>query len=351
MIDKTIDVLIIGAGLTGLTLAYFLKEKGISVNILEGRDRTGGRILTMDENQTPVEMGATWISKQHTELLELLAQLGLGIFEQELGETAIYEPISTSPHQLVALPQNQEPSYRIKGGSYLLIKSLEKQLDTTQIHLGCTVDHIQENDDHLVLNTNLGTFKASHVVSTLPPFLFQNTIQVSPSLPQEVEEVAQNTHTWMGESIKISLSYVNAFWKENNLSGTIFSNSGPIPEMYDHSNFENNKFALKGFLNGAYFSISKEERLEMILKQLEKYYGSKVRDYLNYQELIWQNEKHTYAPYEGHLFPHQNNGHKVYRNSFLQQRLFIAGTETSKAFPGYMEGAIRSAREIFSKIC
>ncbi len=344
------DVLIIGAGLSGLSLAYFLKEKDLNISILEARDRSGGRILTVANKHASVEMGATWISPQHTQLLELMKELKLGVFEQELGKTAIYEPISTSPHQLVTLPLHQEPSYRIKEGSSLLIKTLEKHLDPTETHLSCIVDSIQEGDNHLIVNTNQGAFKAKQVVSTLPPFLFQNTIQTIPSLPDEITEVTKKTHTWMGESIKISLSYDQPFWKENNLSGTIFSNPGPIPEMYDHSNFEQNKFALKGFLNGVYFSIPKEDRLEMILAQLEKYYGTAARNYLDYQELIWQNETFTYAPYADPLFPHQNNGHMVFRNSFFNQRLFIAGTETASSFPGYMEGAIRSAKEIASKI-
>ena len=349
MQKETKDILIIGAGLTGLTLAYFLVKKGFRIGILEGRNRSGGRILTVGNKQTPLEMGATWVSPQHRQLLALLKELKLDIFEQKIGETAFYEPSVNSPHQLVALPTNQEPSYRIKGGSSLLINTLEQQLKTVDIVGDCVVESIEESEEYLLVKTNQGTFKTNHVVSTLPPFLFLNTIKVSPSLPKEFYEVAQQTHTWMGESIKIGLRYADAFWNEDKLSGTIFSNQGPITEMYDHSNFEQDQFALKGFLNNAYFSISKEERIELIMRQLEKYYGPRVRNYLNYEELIWQHETLTYKPYEGHLFPHQNNGHPIYRNSFLHNRLYIAGTETASVFPGYMEGAIRSAREVASK--
>ena len=40
------DVLIIGAGLCGLTLAYLLRNEGWRVDLVEGRDRIGGRIYT-----------------------------------------------------------------------------------------------------------------------------------------------------------------------------------------------------------------------------------------------------------------------------------------------------------------
>ena len=70
-----------------------------------------------------------------------------------------------------------------------------------------------------------------------------------------------------------------------------------------------------GFLNGAYHSVSKEERLEMILKQLTKYYGN----------LVFQ---------------------KMYANG----RFILAGTETSPVYSGYMEGAIRSAKSTAEKL-
>ena len=347
MKDTVVDILIIGAGLSGLSLAYYLREHKVSINILEGRSRLGGRILTTYKNDTPLELGATWLSSQHTELKELLKQLGLGIFEQELGKTAMYELNASSPHQVVSLPSNQEPSYRIKGGSASLIKALQTSIGTDQIKLDHRVSQIIEEADFLRVMTNQGSFKAKVVISTLPPFLFTSSITVQPSLNQEYKKVATSTHTWMGESIKVGLFYAQPFWREGGLSGTIFSNPGPIPEMYDHSNFENSGFALKGFLNGAYFALTKEERLDMILKQLEKYYGSKVRDYIDYQEMIWQNEALTYTPYTEPVFPHQNNGHEVFRQSYLKNKLFISGTETAKYFPGYMEGAVRSAKEVF----
>ena len=84
----------------------------------------------------------------------------------------------------------------------------------------------------------------------------------------------------MSYSIKISLTYSVPFWRSENSSGTIVSNVGPIPEMYDHSNVEDNRFGLKGFLSGAYFGVTKQERLALILKQLEKYYGPQVHDFI-----------------------------------------------------------------------
>lgn len=350
MKTKNSNIIIIGAGLTGLTIAYLLRKQNISVQIVEARGRVGGRIDTKySETLAPQEMGATWLGKKHTALVDLLQTLNIGIFEQELGKKAIYEAISTSPPQLVSLPSNDEPSYRIQGGTSTLIHALANQLEGSQISLNQIVTNIFQEENSIVVQSQTQEFRADKVISTLPPNLFFKTISVTPPLPDLLKNISKNTHTWMGESIKIALTFVTPFWRKN-ASGTIFSNVGPISEMYDHANYENDRFALKGFLNGAYFSLSKSERLDLIINQLQKYYGSEVRNFLTYEEAVWRKEKFTFADYENHVLPHQNNGHSVFQQSFFNGKLFIAGSETATQFPGYMEGAVQSAISICERI-
>jgi len=174
--------------------------------------------------------------------------------------------------------------------------------------------------------------------------------KMTPALPSSLLDIMGNTHTWMGESIKFALTFRQPFWRAANTSGTLVSNVGPIPEMYDHSNYEDNRFALKGFLNGSYFSVSKAQRLEMILNQLKKYYGNAVETYTDYQETVWAKDPFSYKSYSNHVLPHQHNGHAVYGTPVLEGRLFIAGSETANAFPGYMEGAVRSAQDVYKQI-
>ena len=77
----SVDVIIIGAGLSGLTTAYELKKAGVSFRILEARDRCGGRILTL-YGLPPVEMGATWFGQKHIHLKALLEELEISSFVQ-----------------------------------------------------------------------------------------------------------------------------------------------------------------------------------------------------------------------------------------------------------------------------
>ncbi|MBV6654497.1 MAG: FAD-dependent oxidoreductase, partial [Mameliella sp.] len=67
-------------------------------------------------------------------------------------------------------------------------------------------------------------------------------------------------------------------------------------------------------------------------------------------ETVWQTEPLTYAPYEQQPLPHQNSGHGDYRKAYWNGRLFLAGSETADAFPGYMEGAVRSAEWVHQEL-
>ena len=162
------DIHIIGAGLTGLTLAYLLRSNPLKIVISEARLRLGGRIHTSyAPSAAPIELGATWLGRKHKSLVELLNQLGIGMFEQQLGNSAIYEPISTSPHQLVSLPPNSDPSYRIAGGTTRLISELAKHIESDRIHLGEAIHSIEENKNQLSLEGASKRFQANLVICTL----------------------------------------------------------------------------------------------------------------------------------------------------------------------------------------
>ena len=76
------DVLVVGAGITGLTCAYRLQKLGVNTLVLESGDRVGGVIRTERVNGYLVERGPnSLLPTPHT--FGLLKELGL---EDELEE-------------------------------------------------------------------------------------------------------------------------------------------------------------------------------------------------------------------------------------------------------------------------
>lgn len=341
------SIVIIGAGLTGLATAYYLSERGRDFVILESRSRIGGRILSSTSAQGQnIDLGPTWLGKKHIQLYALLESFDIDIVEQVFGERAIFEPISTSPPFLASLDPTADPTYRMRHGTTTLVDILADKIGAQHIHTNTRVTSVVDKGDNLEVHCGDIVYIANQVVSTLPPNLLVNTIKINPDLPADVTRIARSTHTWMSESIKVSLSFPKPFWATEKTSGTIMSNVGPITVMYDHSDYDEKKYSLIGFFHGSYYNETAETRKEMVLKQLQKYYGPVIDTYTEYFESVWQHEKDTHHPYENHVIPHENNGHAVYQQIYLGGKLIIGGTETATAFPGYMEGAIVSAQMI-----
>jgi len=82
------DVTVIGAGLTGLTTAYWLSQKGLSVEVVEKRDRIGGQIQTTHKNEFIFETGPTTGSVSTPEVAELMDSLATTSGGQCVLETA-----------------------------------------------------------------------------------------------------------------------------------------------------------------------------------------------------------------------------------------------------------------------
>ena len=76
------DVIVIGAGLAGLTVATKTKESGASLIVLEARDRVGGRNFDLTiAPGTVLEMGGEWTGPGQTQVQALAKELGIGLFE------------------------------------------------------------------------------------------------------------------------------------------------------------------------------------------------------------------------------------------------------------------------------
>jgi monoamine oxidase len=80
-VDASADpVLIVGAGIAGLTAADYLNRAGVPVRIIEASQRVGGRILSRAKalgTDTTVELGGEFIDSGHKNIRKLAQELGL----------------------------------------------------------------------------------------------------------------------------------------------------------------------------------------------------------------------------------------------------------------------------------
>ena len=76
------DVVIVGAGAAGLTVATKLVDAGRSVVVLEARDRVGGRLWTDTIEGAMLEIGGQWVSPDQDALIETLDDLGLETYSR-----------------------------------------------------------------------------------------------------------------------------------------------------------------------------------------------------------------------------------------------------------------------------
>ncbi len=73
--NKEPFVTVVGAGLTGLTTAYWLKRRGVSVHVVETSNTFGGQIQTQHYQQYTYETGPTTSSVSTPEVAELMMDL------------------------------------------------------------------------------------------------------------------------------------------------------------------------------------------------------------------------------------------------------------------------------------
>ncbi|MBD0267846.1 MAG: FAD-dependent oxidoreductase [Cyanobacteria bacterium Co-bin8] len=157
-------VLVVGAGLAGLVVAYRLRQAGIRADVIEGRDRIGGRILSLQNvlgTGLTAEMGGEVFDSVHTCCLGLAAELGLPMVDA-------YE----------LLPADAEPTYFFERQwvelddliSHLLplIPKLQPDLDAVQQFLQTDIatERVQALDQ-LSICEYLTTLEASPLLQSI----------------------------------------------------------------------------------------------------------------------------------------------------------------------------------------
>jgi len=108
--DEITDVIVIGAGISGMYAAYQLQEKGMSVRVLEASERIGGRMFTLDNIPWKPNTGGTEVGDGYTHLIGIAQKVGVKIVDSPAesrsaptlyvvnGQKIMDKDWATSPH-------------------------------------------------------------------------------------------------------------------------------------------------------------------------------------------------------------------------------------------------------------
>jgi monoamine oxidase len=89
-------VLVVGAGIAGMTVAYRLRQARIPVDVVEASSRIGGRLKSVNGNPdspSTVELGGEFIDTRHTAVRNLAAELGLELADLKLADAGLVPEI------------------------------------------------------------------------------------------------------------------------------------------------------------------------------------------------------------------------------------------------------------------
>ncbi|KAH6658851.1 putative flavin-containing amine oxidase [Plectosphaerella plurivora] len=108
-----LDIVVIGAGFSGLQAAYSAQKAGLSVAVVEARDRVGGKShsIPLASSRGTADLGAAWVN-QHLQprVWSFIERLGLAvnIVKQRLGRTAV---LVTADDQRIEFPYGITPEF------------------------------------------------------------------------------------------------------------------------------------------------------------------------------------------------------------------------------------------------
>lgn len=87
--DKHFDVIIVGAGLAGLSAAKELREAGKSFLILEAHKRPGGKVLSEESDGRSFETGPQFVNRDMTEIVALAQEADQTLTKAKLPENGV----------------------------------------------------------------------------------------------------------------------------------------------------------------------------------------------------------------------------------------------------------------------
>lgn len=354
------DILIVGAGLSGLTLATELARRGDDYLLVEARNRIGGRILSVESGQAGraagrFDLGPSWVWPGQPRIASLLHELDIDVFEQYSKGRLVYQDESGAVRRDYDF-STMAGSLRIEGGLSNITERLYDRISSRTIFLEHALTSIAwaENELSARIQTPTGhkTVSARRILLAMPPRLVAESIEFSPGLSDEIRASLASIPTWMAGHAKLFALYEKPFWRDMGLSGDGISRCGPLMEIHDASPAGADAGALFGFVGLPVGSPSRESGSLKAgaLAQLRQMFGAAAADPVELIIQDWSKEACTAVAADRSTAHHPQYGLPQALLPLEDQGLLFASTETAPQFGGFIEGALEAAEIALGKL-
>lgn len=239
---------------------------------------------------------------------------------------------------------------RVDGGMAAVVQALAARLGDV-VRLGAEAVKVRYSDrSATVVLADGEEIEARQVISTLPPRLAVQ-MDYDPPLPQWRREAAEKVAP--GNVIKAFLIYDHPFWRDKGFSGQSSADEGAVRVTFDTTADNSDRGHLMGFFEGADAdSLSRRSvtlRERAFVDSVVRTFGEAAAKPVAYIERNWSSEKFTGGCHGAHFSPGvwTTNGPILAEPEGV---LHWAGAEYATRFNGYMEGAVRSGREVAAAV-
>lgn len=408
------DVIIVGAGLAGLSAARAIDSTDMSYRLLEAGNRAGGKVKSGCNKQGEycLELGAQFVNPDMTEMVQLITASGMTLYETEITEDSVFLNAKThkaidsfiesvdedftmeNVNEQASLSETIEKwdvsnekkriaksffteeatvdtDYILAEGFFDVSERYESQLDDLSHQasgpLSAVIEYMEQSlkqpilynhavtsvkklADSYKLTVSTGeSFFSKAVIFAVPPTV-ASTIQFDSQLAEHYQPYLDSFVN--GAVIKQTVSYPKAFWHQLEANDSVVSVEGVVFSEFrglsvSDSSKKGEAPRLTAFIGGElakkWAKKSEDERQAFILKRLKSVFGAEAEHYSDFRESIWVDHPYCGGGYSAQIHTDGHANAAAYLRTPYQNCVF-ASTELAEAFPGFMEGAVRSGQ-------
>lgn len=346
------DIVVVGAGLSGVHAARLLHRAGADFVVQEASPRIGGRILSLgtDGGRGPFDMGPSWYWPAfQPRMPELVRELGIRAFPQAGAGALVWEE---TPAECTVFERGapDDGSMRIDGGAAALVEALLADVPAERVMTGHRITDLRCTPGGVSMEVACAdgattTLDARVAICTLPPRLLARSVGFDPPLPEAVRADWIGVPTWMAGTAKFVAVYERPFWQDAGLSGEGRSRVGPLVEIHDASD-PHGRAALTAFVGTpAHARSGADQQLrDAAVAQLARLFGDDAAHPVACLLKDWVADPLVATDDDMQpLRAHPSYGGEASPPGEWAERLLLGGTESARTHGGYMEGALEAA--------